>query len=1034
MEYKKHSKALVFRKTVVARALVVAFGVVAVSGGISTSVFAQSNATGTIYGQVEAGASLVVTNLDSGSKRTFTVDASGRYTIPSMTTGRYKVEASKGANVIGVQEVEVKLGQGVEVSFAASLGTVQVTGQRGIDATASGSTTTFTANELSKIPVASTVASVIQLAPNTTKGDPRYGGVNAPSFGGAGASENAYFINGFPVTNTYVQTGFTQLPFNSLAQAQILTGGYGAEFGRSTGGVVNLITKKGTNDFVFGVGYSVSPSNLRAREKDNYFPVTGDPQNVATDGKLRYYNGANQLDSSSRSVYFGGPLIQDKLFAYIAYEDVKSQYSSIRRGSDQATTASGMSAAWQERIIDDPRFLMKLDWNITDNNLLEYTKINQDVTRKYTYYGFDYSTLQRTDVAAGGTIDKNWNSTLGTLAPFAPAGAHLDIMKYTGYLSDNLTLQAVVGRSHTDITQTPVGFNPAFSQISSSASTQYAPFGAYAHPQSQSGSLLVDGASDSNKGYRVDLEWKVNDSHIVRTGVDRNDIRATNGQSLAGGPMFIYGFTKTPGTLLNVYNTSTLSSVAGNAAAAAGYYVTQQYTSSGSSPSTVQNALFIEDKWLITDRLLLTLGLRNEGFDNKNGDGESFLNLPKQLAPRAGVAWDVNGDSSLKVFGTAGRYQLPVPTNVAIRQLGSSTYTKQDMAYGGVDANGRPINTVPLSPVYSSNNEFGQAKDFRDYINPNLKANSQDEYALGFEKAISKSLNVGAKVTYRKMGSTIDDLCDNRGLIAYAIRNGLPTATASADANCRLFNPGIDNTFLFDFYGNGTRQAALVTNADMGNFPSAVRTYKALDLYAEHPFDGKWYGKVNYTWSESRGNMEGQLNSDLAQADVAATVSWDFPEIMANSLGLLPNNRTHQIKAYGFYQYNPEFGFGANIAAESGRPLNCFGNAPNPLVQDPYGYGNYFFYCGGKPSPRGTAGQLPWNYNLDLSASYKPAALKGFTFKVDVFNVLNRQTVIAQNETQEVAGDPTTISYVYGYQQFSAPRSIQLSFLYDYKF
>ena len=1026
-----------FKRTVFAHAVLLA-----IAATVSTGALAQSNATGILFGQVEAGSTVTVTNLDSGAKRSITVDSTGRYSLPSMTTGRYKVEASKGSSAFGAREVEVKLGQGVEASFAStSLGVVQITGSavfnRGIDVSASGSTSTFTSAELARLPVATNVAAVIQLAPNTTKSDPRYGGGGTPSFGGSGASENAYYINGFPVTNTYVQTGFTQLPFNGLAQAQVLTGGYGAEFGRSTGGVVNLITKKGTNDWVFGVGYSVSPRSLRADEKNQYFEVTGDPQNVATDGKLRFYNQDNKLESSATSFYWGGPLIPDKLFGYVAYEGVKSNYSYIRRGVDAAGNASGRSAAWQERNIDDPRFLLKLDWNITDNHLLEYTKVNQDVYRKYAFYGFDYRTLQRNDVKAGGVENKNWDSTLGTRAGYAPAGAHVDILKYTGYLTDNLTLQALVGSSYAALDQIPAGFNPALSQITSSPSTEYQPFapsGAYPHPQSTAGSILVPNAMDANKGYRVDLEWKLSPEHTLRGGVDRNQISATNGQALAGGTQYIYNFTKAPGAIINKFNTSTLTSVAGNAAAAAGYYVTSQYTSSGSSPSTIQSAQYIEDRWQVTDRLQLALGLRNEGFDNRNGDGETFISLPRQIAPRVGMAWDVNGDSTMKVFGTGGRYHLPVPTNVAVRQLGNSTFIKQEMAYTGVDANGRPTGTTPLSPVYSSNNEYGQAKDFRDYINSEIKTNYQDEFALGFEKAISKSLRVGARVTYRSMGSTIDDVCDGRGLTNYAIRNKLPTALAEADSNCRLFNPGVDNTFLFDFVGNGVRIPAVVTNADMSNFPAVERTYTAIDLFAEHPFDGEWYGKINYTWARNRGNMEGQLNSDLAQADVAATVSWDFPEIMANSNGRLPNDRTHQIKAFGFYQYNSEVGFGANFAAESGRPLNCFGNAPDPIKQDPYGYGAIFFYCGGKDSVRGSAGELPWNYSLDLSTTYKPAALKGFTFKMDVFNVLNRQSAISRVELKEADGDPTTTLFNYGFEGYSAPRSMKLSFNYDYKF
>ncbi len=1026
------------RKTVLAQVLATVFGVVTLGVAVPTAVHAQSNATGTVYGNAEAGTLITLTNTDSGAKRTVTVEANGRYSVPSLTTGPYRVEASRGGKPIGTEVVEVKLGQGVEASFSANtLAAVQVIGRRaGIDVSQAGSTSTFTAAQLARIPVASNVASIIQLAPNTVKGDSRYGGVNAPSFGGSGASENAYFINGFPVTNTYVQVGFSQLPYNALAQAQVLTGGYGAEFGRSTGGVVNMVTKSGTNDWVAGFGLTRTPAAFRAAPRNQFYAVTGDPTNAATDGQLRAFHKLDTQSESTRSAYFGGPLIKDKLFIFAAIEEVQTYYSQIRRTADQAVTASGKAAAWEDGAVRDPRFLLKLDWNITDAHRLEFTKLNQDVYREQGFYGFDYATLQRNNVKNAGSTYTNWQQQGGGLnAAFSPSGAHVDILKYTGYLTDNLTLQAIVGRSRTAREQTPDGYNPALAQVVSNAQNEFAAFGAYAHPQSIAGSLLVPGAADSNNGARIDLEWHLNDKHTVRAGLDRNDIKASNGTTLAGGTVFTYGKTLTPGTLLNRFNTRTLASVTGNAAAQAGYSVQQAFTATASAPSTVQNAQYIEDRWQLTDRMLLTLGLRNEGFDNKNGDGETFISLPTQVAPRVAAAWDVKGDKSLKAFFTGGRYHLPVPTNVAVRQLGSSLATRQDFAYSGVDAQGRPTGLTPLSPVYSSNNEFGQAKDFHDYINPSIKSNYQDEIALGFEQAISKSLNWGMKFTYRALGASIDDVCDNRYLVAYAVRAKLPTALAEQDVNCRLFNPGIANEFEFDFDGDGKREIAKVTAAELG-FPKSERTYKALDVFFEHPFDGKWYGKLNYTWSRNFGNAEGQLNSDLGQADVAATVSWDFPEVMANTSGLLPNDRTHRIKAHGFYQLDSEWVVGANMLLSSGRPVNCFGNAPNPLVQDPYGYGNVFNYCAGRDAPRGSLGRLPWEFSADFNVSFKPAALKGVTFKADFFNVFNNQPATSIVETREPANS-TLIDRNYGayaYSAGTAPRTVKLSFFYDHKF
>ena len=395
-----------------------------------------------------------------------------------------------------------------------------------------------------------------------------------------------------------------------------------------------------------------------------------------------------------------------------------------------------------------------------------------------------------------------------------------------------------------------------------------------------------------------------------------------------------------------------------------------------------------------------------------------------------------DGDGSMKVFGTAGRYHLPVPTSVAVRQLGASVFTQQDFAYSGVDANGRPTGLTALSPVYSSNNEFGQSKNPAEFVNLELKANSQDEFAIGIERALSKSLNVGARFTYRTMNSTIDDVCDSRGLVNYAIRNNLPTANALADADagsCRLFNPGENNVFQFDFGDGKGPIRANVTNADMGNFPKVDRTYTAVDVFAEHPFDGTWYGKINYTWSRNVGNMEGQLNSDLGQADVAATVAWDFPEIMANSTGRLPNDRTHQIKAYGYLQVTPEVGMGANVNLESGRPLNCLGNPPDPSM-NPHDYGAYFFYCKGANATRGTFGELEWGATLDLNLIYKPEPVKGLTLKIDFFNIFDKKAVISQSERREYKADTVTLLSTYGYYSYGAPRSAKLSVNYDYKF
>jgi hypothetical protein len=322
-----------------------------------------------------------------------------------------------------------------------------------------------------------------------------------------------------------------------------------------------------------------------------------------------------------------------------------------------------------------------------------------------------------------------------------------------------------------------------------------------------------------------------------------------------------------------------------------------------------------------------------------------------------------------------------------------------------------------------------------------MKGNYQDELALGIEQSVAKGWTASAKVTYRTLQTAIDDHCDDRPFLAWATRNGISTANFSG-YNCSLFNPGIANTFTLDMNGDGTLETINLSAADLG-IPKVKRTYFALDFGLEHPFDGKWWGKVSYTYSQNKGNTEGQLLSDVGQGDVATTQVYDFPEFSVNSDGKLPNNRTHQLKAFGFYQMTPEFAFGGNVVYSSGRPKNCFGKAPiqagdpNPFViggpvTGYSGYNSYYFFCNGVATPRGSQGSLPSEFTTDLNFVYSPSFLPGLKLKADVFNVFDRQVA---ETIEERLNNGTGLRNTYqAVQAYSAPRYLKLTVAYDKKF
>jgi hypothetical protein len=1013
-----------FKKTVMVHALTLAFSATVLSTGIVQTASAQSNASGNIVGTVDqpAGATVNLLNTGTGLKRSVVPEASGRYQVTTLPAGRYKVDLVRDGSVVNTVEVDVIVGQGVDASFAAAtagIQSVRVTGRRSrIDVSNTNNGATFTARELAALPIQQNVAAIIQLAPNTTRADSRYAG--GASFGGGGASENAYYINGMVVTNALTQLGSSELPFGAIAQAQVLTGGFGAEFGRSVGGVVNITTKSGTNNWEVGGTMSTTPNGTRASARNGYYANTG--ANPLTDGRILFNREQNKTDSQIFGAYVGGPIIKDKLFMFIAAEQTRTDRDFINLASS-STNAARTGFGTSDSTID--RYLGKFDWNITDNHRLELTLIGDTPKSDVELSGFNYATATR----VGPVLSKEHYSNIATQD--GGNGGKAQVLKYTGNITDDLTISALYGRNRASHINTYGGYdiNQPLFQVTAPIAAR-APGVTYSSPQVLSGNITAPGAEDETKSARLDLEYRIGD-HTLKAGVDKNKLSSLNaGDIRAGGGLYTYRVlpaTTSPTTPINVGGRR-VAVASGGGLGLLGYYGTSAIFNTVTNAYSDQDAQYLEDAWQVSKNVLLKLGVRREGFSNQNGDKETFMEMKNQIAPRFSASWDVNGDASLKVFGSAGRYHLQIPTHLAVRGASRSLNTTQYFTYTGVDANGAPIGRVDLGPAYSSNNEYNQSKDVKTLSATNLKPTYQDEITLGFEKMMSPSLNVGAKATYRKLGATIDDFCDVRPVEAWAARNNVDTSNYGG-FGCGNFNPGEANTFLVDFAGNGTYTSVNLSKEDLG-FPDTKRTYAAVDFFAEHPYRNGWYGKVNYTWSKSKGNTEGQTLSDIAQTDVAATQAWDFPELMEGAYGYLPNDRTHQVKAYGFYEITPQWIVGGNGLIATGRPKNCLGL--NDAADADFGYGSAYHYCNGAASPRGALGRLPTEVRLDANLIFRPAVVKGLSLKWDVYNVFNRQVT---QTVDEVYNSGTTVSPTYGRTiSYTPPRTMRFSAEYNHKF
>lgn len=1004
------------RNNAIRQATAILIGLTMAAAG--NHALAQSNATTTIYGEVgsPAGATVVLENLDTGAQRTLTPDASGRYIANSMPPGRYALRVLRGGAVQDSREIEAVVGSGAEVNFGVKQAegqTVVVRGARTIiDVSNTNNGVVFTAKELKALPVANDVASVVQLTPGVARGtNSQYG--NAPSIGGGGQSENAFYVNGFPVTNILTQVGASELPFGAISNLQVLTGGYGAEFGRSTGGVVNVTTKSDGNEFHFGGKLSTLPGGLKGSPKNTYFPNTG--ANPGTDGKLLYWNEDNTSTSKVAGLYGSGPLIKNKLFAFVALERTRTDSESI--GATTEANATALKTGWgtSESTVD--RATVKVDFNLTEDHHFEYTKLYDRTRVSSRAYGFNYTTKTH-DSIPGNAGETNTNCCGASAAP----GANIDIFKYTGYITDNLTVTALYGKSRTRHERSPAGYNPALPQISTATSVQV-PGLTYTSPQTVTGNLVDPSSADNQKGKRLDIEYRIGD-HALRGGIDRIDVDSMVGISLAGGYRWTYRKAAFPTRPINgAFETPSQ----GGGYGVDGYYVSRDVYSNLARPTSEQSAQYIQDHWQVTPRVLLDLGLRREQFTNYTSNGDAFISQRNMLAPRVGATWDYKGDGTLKFFANAGRYHLPVPSNLSSNMAAPFTSTSELFTYTGVDpATGAPTGLHQIGKPFSANNAYGQSRDAREVTAIGLKPLSQDELSLGFEKALNQQIVVGASLLYRRLNDTNDDTCDQRPIDAWAARNKVD-ASNWGGFQCAIINPGRDNALWIDFAdGQGLRRVD-ISAAEWGT-PKPDRTYKALNFFVEHPFSNGWYGKVTYTLSALKGNMEGQTDT-IGGGDVGLTVSDDHKELMYNAYGYLPGDRRHSIKAYGFYQVASEWFVGGNLNLTSGAPRNCIGELPANLKWD-HDYGAAYFYCNGVATPRGSQGRLPWQAQLDLNLAYQPRFAKGLSLKVDVFNVFDRQTVQRYNETREDGG-----AIAKNYLQVAgrtAPRSVRLTAEYAF--
>ncbi|MEO5566546.1 MAG: TonB-dependent receptor [Luteimonas sp.] len=988
------------RKSVLCMAMGACLASLAVAPALAQS------ATGAVGGRAEAGSQVTVVNRSTGLSRSVTVNADGSYRLSQLPVGDYSLQTTRDGTAVGSPiSVAVSLGGTTTVNLNSggdlvNLQAVQVFGSQvvnRVDVHSTESATNITREELSRMPVDQSLGSVAMLAPGVVASGATFGGL---SFNGSTVAENVVYINGLNVTDPFLRRGNSSVPYGFYQEFQIKTGGYSAEFGRSTGGVINAVTRSGGNDFQGGVELTFEPTGWRADGKDRYHK----------DGSLHEVYSRDRSSWTKFNYWGSGPIVKDKLFFFGMYESRQSK----SQGFGTSSSSDGYS--------DNGFWGAKLDWRITDNHLFEVLAFSDEAESTSKRFAYNWTTDARgayggEGLSASGGL--NWSAT------------------YTGQFGDNFTVKALYG-----VNERSLDSGSTLDGLCSTITRTGEYNGVYGQPTMPVGCHPTNSRKtsrdDRREASRLDFEWTMGD-HRFRFGVDRESMESINFIANPGDGVSYSAIVVKPGSQLS---NGTIVPPGVTQALEGRRYL------SGGATTTVADAFYVEDIWNVTDRLLLNLGLRWDSFENKVGN-KTFLKDDGMISPRLGFSYDMQGDGSTKLFGNLGRYYLPV-TNKVTDYFGIGT-TDEQIVYvlqGWTEKQHPETGATYLAPILGPqlgpvNTDFNvpAPTDYRQAVAQNIKTPFQDEAILGFQKALNAEWSWGVNATYRRMTRTLDDVNLNH----------LPCLSG----DWPYINPGevvkiwCEDTNSFIEVDTSKEGYKMGGSGKIVGFSKPKRTYTGLEFQIDRAWDNKWAFNASYLLSWSEGNFEGPVNSDTGYGDTGLTQNFDHP---ANnqSYGPLFNDHRHQLKLRGSYKLNEIWSFGATMSALSGGPITGFGNYwPDDTragghATNEYRGGGTFWLCKQNclstvPAnwvmervERGSFGRMPWTYNVGANVTWT-LPVEGIDLKArfSIYNLTDEQQVVNIHSRYEI-GRGVKRPYFGEGTNWQSPRYMQLVVTYNF--
>jgi TonB dependent receptor/Carboxypeptidase regulatory-like domain/TonB-dependent Receptor Plug Domain len=585
----------------------------------ASALWAQT--TGSILGRAtdESGAVLPGVLVEASGPalqgtRSTTTDARGNYRLTLLPPGTYTVAFNlQGFGAETRKGIAVGLDKDVTLDAVLrprASEEITVVGEAPvIDTTTTSLGTNLDAKTVQSLPTGRNYSSVVQITPGVgSDANPDNKDQTTIAVYGSSGAENSYYIDG--VNTTGVEYGFQgkELNFEFIEAVDVKTGGYEAEYGRSTGGIVNVITKSGGNAFHGDVFGYYDHDSLQSSSE----PV------VSTGGTQQGFT------KQDYGLDLGGFLVKDKLWFFAAYDRVTN------------TIKNGLPAPQEGVVVnsDSKRNLGagKLTFRATESQSL-VASFFQD---------------PRTDTGAINDGSHSLNGTPSTYLGSQEFGGKDYALRYQGIFGTDWLLSGQLARHQEQNSVGPASAAGDTVQFRDS-DNNFFQTGGFGLIQDKSFKRDFGGISATrfagNHELKAGIEYEKEAAEVTKRESGGQEVDVIANPVNPSKPIYRHAYWTTPDATVDNAPLSELNA----------------------APEHKVSTFYLQDRWSVASNFTLSLGLRWDRQQIIDASGVQQIDLKKEWAPRLGFIWDPSADHKSKVFGSVGRFYEQLPMDLVIR-------------------------------------------------------------------------------------------------------------------------------------------------------------------------------------------------------------------------------------------------------------------------------------------------------------------------------------------------------------------------------